>query len=135
MATTTKKGRPTKVAVPLRTAKAKKYLAGDYEKAGHAVPSVAGLSRYMGVDRSTIYAWGEEDRDFSYILEAILAEQEQLLISKGLRNEYNASLVKLMLGKHGYSEKAEVDNTSSDGSMTPKPSVIQLVAPDDNGED
>ena len=34
-----------------------------------------------------------------------------------------------------YGERAQVDHTSSDGSMTPMPTTIVLAAPDDNGED
>jgi len=45
----------------------------------------------------------------------------------GLGGDLNANLVKLLMGKHGLSEKSSVDQTSSDGSMTPK-SKIELVA-------
>ncbi|MGJ8524062.1 hypothetical protein R84981_002779 [Carnimonas sp. R-84981] len=123
MATTTKKGRPTKVVVPVRVAKAKKYLEGGYQDQGDAVPSAAGLACYLGVSRKTIYNWGSEDESFLHILDTIQATQERLLLSGGLTNAMNATIVKLMLGKHGYSEKSEVDNTSSDGSMTPKPAL------------
>ena len=30
----------------------------------------------------------------------------------------------------GWTEKSVVDNTSSDGTMTPKPTMIQFIAPD-----
>lgn len=33
-----------------------------------------------------------------------------------------------------FTNKHKVDHTSSDGSMAPKPSVIELVAPGDNGK-
>ena len=45
----------------------------------------------------------------------------------GLGGEMNANLVKLLMGKHGLSEKSTVDQISSDGSMAPK-SKIELVA-------
>jgi hypothetical protein len=43
-----------------------------------------------------------------------------LLIDGGLIGDFNPTITKLMLTKHGYSDKQEVDNKSSDGSMTPK---------------
>ncbi|MGJ8524329.1 hypothetical protein LMG33818_000037 [Halomonadaceae bacterium LMG 33818] len=132
---TPKKGRPTKVDAPMRVSTAKKYLEGGYEDQNDAVPSAAGLACYLGVRRSTVYKWGEEDEVFSDILDKIQATQERMLLSGGLTNAMNATIVKLMLGKHGYSDKSEVDNTSSDGSMSPKPTTIELVTPDVKGSD
>jgi len=43
----------------------------------------------------------------------------------GLGGDMNANLVKLLMGKHGLSDK--VDTTSSDGSMSPV-TKIELVA-------
>lgn len=40
-----------------------------------------------------------------------------------------------LLGKHLKLFSDRVDHTSSDGSMTPKPTTIQLVAPHDDSED
>ena len=34
-----------------------------------------------------------------------------------------------------YGDKIQTDHTSSDGSMTPGPTRIEIVAPNDNGED
>ena len=44
-----------------------------------------------------------------------------------MSGEMNANLVKLLMGKHGLSDKSVVDQTSSDGTMS-SPTVIQLVA-------
>ena len=33
--------------------------------------------------------------------------------NKGLKNEYNAQLVKLLLGKHGYHDKSENTNNTN----------------------
>ena len=111
-------GRPTKLDDALKT-KAKKYLNGDYITAGHKVPSIAGLSRYLDVARNSLTNFGEQDAEFLSTLESIKAEQELLLISGGLGGDFNSTIAKLMLTNHGYSDKAQVDNTSSDGSMSP----------------
>jgi len=85
--------------------KADLYLS-EYES---AIPSVAGLSLFLGCARSTVYKWKEESDDFSDILGRILATQEQLLLSNGLTGDFNATIAKLVLGKHGYSDKQETE--------------------------
>lgn len=90
------------------------YLANyDSEEVGDAMPSVAGLAVFLGVSRSSIYEWADdpEKAQFSDILETLLAKQEQVLFNRALRGDFNASIAKLALGKHGYSDKQ--DNTHS----------------------
>lgn len=90
--------------------KAREYLS-TYEKQGKAVPSVAGLALYLGVHRDTIYDWSsqEDKQEFSDIVKQCLAKQEETLITNGLKGEFNASITKLLLTKHGYSDKQEID--------------------------
>ena len=73
------------------------------------LPSVAGLALYLHVARKTIYNWADEHEDFLHILEDILAEQEKRLIENGLSGDYNPQITKLVLGKHGYHDKQDVD--------------------------
>ena len=40
------------------------------------------------------------------------ALQERKLLSNGLTNEFNASITKLLLTKHGYTDKVENTNTN-----------------------
>jgi hypothetical protein len=119
-------GRPSKYTDEL-LAKARGYIA----HAGHQdkLPTLEGLALYVQVKRSTIYEWSKDPskEEFSDIVEQILSTQAETLINKGLKNEYNSSITKLMLHKHNYSEKQEVDLSSSDGTM--RPTVIELVAP------
>lgn len=125
MATKNKVGRPSKLAESI--SKAKDYLMGGYETVGDVVPSVAGLACYLGISRSTAQEYAKENEEFSGTLEAIKTLQENKLINKGLVGDFNPTITKLMLANHGYSDKAEVDNKSSDGSMSPKPTTIRLV--------
>lgn len=111
-------GRPSELADCL--VKAKEYLLGDYETFGDVVPSVAGLACYLGKSREAMYEYARNNKDFSDTLESIKTMQENKLINKGLTGEFNATITKLMLSNHGYSEKQEIDHQSSDGSMTPK---------------
>ena len=112
-----KGGRPTKLTDEL-ISKAEMYLT-DYPSNGDIVPTVAGLSVYLDVAKSSIYKYRDESDRFSDTLERIESLQESKLVNGGLMGDFNATIAKLMLSNHGYSEKQVVDNTSSDGSMTP----------------
>ena len=119
--------RPTKYTPELLEA-AYDYLNGGYKgKDGDfVIPSRQGLAYYLQVSDSTIDNW-ENDTDkpeFLGILNKIRQKQHDLLINKGLTGEFNAAIAKLVLGKHGYSEKH--DHRSGDKSMSP-PSVINIV--------
>lgn len=75
------------------------------------LPSIEGLARYLGVARSTVYKWRDEHQDFSDMLEEILQEQHQRLLDNGLSGDYNSTIAKLVLSKHGYSDKQEVEHS------------------------
>ncbi|OAT34876.1 DNA-packaging protein [Proteus myxofaciens] len=129
-------GCPSKLTNEL-IAKAKEYLYGGYkENEGQVIPSIAGLACYLGIARSTVYEYGKQDselgREFSDTLDGIMAFQEMKLINSGLAGDFNATITKLMLANHGYSEKQEVDHQSSDGSMSQAPTKIVLVAGGNN---
>ncbi len=104
-------GRPTDYT-PELVEKARYYLE-DYGDGGDVIPSVVGLSIYLGKSRSCINRWAtEEDKeDFKDILDNINAKQHQILINKGLTGDFNSAIAKLVLGKHGYHEKREIDAT------------------------
>jgi hypothetical protein len=76
------------------------------------LPNIADLALVLGVARSTLYLWQKEHKEFSDILEDILALQETKLVNYGLTGRYNSTITKLMLTKHGYSDKQETDVTS-----------------------
>jgi len=102
-----KYGRPTKLTKEV-IQQAWDYVDG-FETHGHAVPSVVGLCKVINRARSTVYAWAEEENnDFSDILRAINENQELVTFNRALTGDYNASIAKLLLGKHGYSDKQEI---------------------------
>lgn len=114
---------------PEMQAKADDYLL-NWSKTGDKIPSVVGLACELGVSKKTLYNWGDVNPIFLHTLESIQAAQERESLSKGLDGTFNSTITKLVLANHGYSDKTEVDNKSSDGSMTP-PQVIEryVVAP------
>ncbi len=87
-----------------------------------AIPTIAGLALRLSVARSTVYEWAKDkDSEFSDIYEQLMAKQEERLIDGGLKQDFNSPMTKLMLGKHGYSDKQEI------GGMEDKPIAIQEV--------
>jgi hypothetical protein len=109
--------------------KARNYLV-DYEYDGSVIPSVAGLSEYLGISRTCIYDWAkqEDKKEFSDILGQILSKQERLLINKGLTGDFNSAIAKLALGKHGYSEKSEQTLQGPDGGAISVAWEVQPVS-------
>lgn len=119
--------RPTKYT-PEIIEKARKYLS-DYSKddIGHVMPSVVGLAVYLNISKSTVYDWaGQEDNEFSDIVSQCNDMQELVLMNKGLTGETNASITKLILGKHGYSDKQATELTGADGtSLIPESITVK----------
>lgn len=98
------------------------------------LPSIEGLARYLGVARSTVYKWKEEYPEFSDILEEILSEQADRLISNGLSGDYNPTISKLILTKHGYSDKQEI--TGADGKdLMPTPILASFNVQAHDGDE
>ena len=124
-----KTGRPTK-CTPEALAAAEKYLA-NCEKKG-IVTTVPDLARAVGIARSRVYVWAEQDRGgFEDILERCNRAQESALIHKGLSGEYNSNIVKLMLGKHGYHSESKMGLTGGDGGpiKTENKWIVEGVRP------
>jgi hypothetical protein len=94
-------------------------LAYEYIKdCPDVVHTVVGLCIHLNISKSTAYKWADEDKAaFSDILDTVANLQEQKLVTNGLTNEFNASITKLMLTKHGYSDKVESTNTNIEMSQ------------------
>ncbi len=125
-------GRPT-VATPENVALAQKYASGEWENRLFGpktkgwkmiMPTVEDLAEFLGISVETLYARDE----FSEVLGQIKRIQANTLVNGGVAGELNPVMSKMVLSsKHGYIEKsaAEVDNKSSDGSMSPKEPASQ----------
>jgi len=111
-------GRPTKYNATIQK-KAEDYIKNLPED--EVVHSIEGLADHIDVARSTVYKWRDEIEEFSDTLETILRKQAKTLINRGLAGEFNAPMTKMMMNvNHGYRERTELDNLSSDGSMSPQ---------------
>ncbi len=117
-------GRPSELTEEVMT-KALFYLCDGFKKAGDIVPSVAGLACFLGKARSRMYVWAGQSDEFKDMLESITTVQERMLVNGGLGGDFNPTITKLMMAKHGYVEKVEQDHKSSDKSMTPKANLTK----------
>ena len=122
-------GRPTDYT-EARLAAAERYVSGGWKESGDKVPTVVGLAAEIGVARSTCYEWAKDPQktEFLDILTRVEEIQERTLVNGGLSNDFNPAITKMMLTKHGYSDKQEIDHRSGDGSMTPRDSGAAVLA-------
>ena len=116
-------GRPTKYDKH-KIGEVNSYLK-NHASLGDPVPTIEGLACELDVGRQTLYRWADAHEEFRDILEKVKSHQCRKLIAGGLDNTFNSPFAKMMMAKHGYSDRIEQDITSSDGSM--KPTVIELV--------
>lgn len=105
-------GRPTKYDAEV-VALANDY-ADNFKDYGDVVPSIVGLCRHINRSKSIVYDWMKDKNkpEFSDICSKIQEGQEQGLINGGLAGGFAPSVTKMLLTKHGYSDKTETDITS-----------------------
>ncbi len=129
MAKKSNAGRPSDYT-PEIVEKAWAYVNGGWEEVGDPVPSVAGLACEIGIRRVTCHAWAkDETKEFSNILSAIAEKQERQLLRGGLSNVFNASITKMMMTKHGYSDKIENEHSGPNGGAIPLEIKRTIVDP------
>ncbi len=121
-------GRPTKYTKALID-KCKEYM-GAYQELGDVIPSHVGLFLFLDISKTCAYDWAKEEdkKEFSAILDQLMIMQERALFNGGLNSSMNSAIVKLALGKHGYSDKQEL--TGKDGDhLIPDGISISFVKP------
>lgn len=103
-------GRPTKYTQELLD-KCYTYL-DQWQTLGDMIPSHEGLMLYIEISSTCFYDWAkqEDKKEFSDILDQILIMQRQELINKGLSGDFNSNITKLVLGKHGFHEKQDLNH-------------------------
>lgn len=118
--------RPTDYNEELQ-ARADAYAEGGFIEAGDVVPSRAGLALELELSRNTLTNW-EKHPAFLSTLDKISYLQERISLNGGLRGDLNSTIVKLLLANHGYSDKVQQDNVSSDRSMSPNLAGDAVIA-------
>jgi hypothetical protein len=107
-------GRPSKYT-PELLQRARKYVDGAWQtEAGDVVPMECSLAEFCGISEKTLYEWklDPDKSQFGEICARVFAMQKKWLINGGLNRSYDSGLAKLLLMKHGYSDRAEIDHTT-----------------------
>jgi hypothetical protein len=73
------------------------------------LPTIEGLARYLKIHRDTLYEWKKIHKEFSDIIEELQQKQAERLLSNGLSGDYNPTIAKVLLTKHGYTDRQEID--------------------------
>lgn len=71
------------------------------------IPTIEGLALFLSINKDTVYDWRGKYEEFSDLIDKLLRKQANALISKGLSGEYNPTIAKVLLTKHGYREGTE----------------------------
>ncbi len=102
-------GRPTNYS-PEILDKTRAYVDGGWEGIDE-FPQISGLAIFLGITRKTIYEWmKEEDKaEFCDMTEQLMARQENVLLNKSIVGDFNPTITKLALTRHGYHDKTETE--------------------------
>lgn len=98
-------GRPTKY-YPEISIKIEEYIATTGRE-NTSLPTVEGLSLYLGISKDTLYRWTEDHPEFSDAIKRILAQQKKQLMDDGMYGgkEVNSAMAIFLLKvNHGMKE-------------------------------
>lgn len=125
-------GRPSKYTKDV-IEKARRYIA-NHQDFDDPIPSIAGLASVLGIVRETCHAWAKDENkpEFSDILKELMQKQERCLIRGGLMGDFNAPITKMIMTKHGYSDRVDTDVTTNGKDM---PQQIIIRAADEKSDD
>jgi hypothetical protein len=123
-------GRPTLYS-PELVAKANEYVSGAWRDNGDAYPQISSLASYLGITRKTVWEWCKEESkaEFCDIIDELMQRQESELFNKAMVGDFNSTMAKLALTKHGYTDKTENTHQGGDKPLTFIPWEVAGVAP------
>jgi hypothetical protein len=122
-----KGGRPTKYKSSY--CNADKYFKHCKEE--KEIPTVCGYAIFLGVSERTLREWRKEHEEFSPTLRVLMSLQKQALINKGLKNEYNSTITKLMLSaNHDMIETSGREHKVSEETAT----LLGMIDGQDKGK-
>jgi DNA-binding transcriptional regulator YiaG len=88
------------------------------EKIKVNLPTIEGLAVYLNLSKDTLYHWEKEHKEFSYVIEQLRGNQIKSLVNNGLSGDYNPTIAKVLLSKHGYSEKHDIEHSGKIETIT-----------------
>lgn len=91
------------------------------------LPSIEGLAFYLKINKDTIYDWCKIHKEFSDVIDDLRSMQADRLINSGLSGDYNPTIAKVLLTKHGYIDKQETDITTKGEKIESNPLIVDLA--------
>ncbi len=82
------------------------------------IPTIEGLALHLDINKDTVQEWRKEHEEFSVLIDRLLAKQANALVNNGISGDYNPTIAKVLLTKHGYREGTETDVTSGGKTIT-----------------
>lgn len=80
-----------------------------------SLPTIEWFALFIGVAKSSLYEWVNDNDKFSNALDKIMIEQKRRLLEEGLSGNYNPTIAKLVLSaNHGMKETTVQENTWKD---------------------
>jgi len=118
-----KVGRPTKYS-PKIVKKANKYLLKCIEN--DELPTLEKLALLLGISSRTTFVWRDTHDEFMHAVEQIQNLQIDMLIQKGLNNEYSASMAIFLLKSiHKFREADSYTHHAIQNNFNITPELIQ----------
>lgn len=124
--------RPAKLTPELLIQAAEYVEHFSEEPFNDVIPMAEGMALHVGVARETLHAWSRGEvpegcehlgDQFSHIFDRMMGKQAKTIINGSLNNVYNSTISKLMLTKHGYSDKTQQELTGANGGEL----TVQIV--------
>ncbi|MHC5307523.1 hypothetical protein [Bartonella sp. LJL80] len=105
--------------------------------------SLAAAAAEIGIHRQRVYEWVDRHPEFADTVKLAQVKRQAFLEKRLLNDAATGPVVTSTIfalknaGPEDWRDKRELDLQSSDGSMTPKPNVIEFITPqaDDESDD
>ena len=99
----------------------------DDNETTEVLPSIAGLAIELKVNRTKLYSWAnDEQTGFADILANTKSLQERFLVNNGLSGDFNPTIAKLVLGKHGYKDETAATGANNQ-PLFPQETELETV--------
>ena len=106
-------------------------LTQEYIETTENLPTIQELATKLGVNQDTLFEWAKVHKEFSESLNNLKNVQATELINKGLKNQYNPTIAKLILSaNHGMREKSDITTNDKD---LPTPILPNIKTNDSGG--
>jgi len=99
------------------------------------IPTIEGLAYELKVNKTTIYEWENKHEEFSNVIDELRNKQASQLVNKGLSGQYNSTIAKVLLTKHGYREGADLTTNDRDLPTPILGGILNAISDNDSNKE